>query len=98
VYPTICAGKNANATKFIIIISMKDAVVDKVPKKPMTHNGTHTQSNQSSITIQAMTNNTLLHSEKRHLMETRTGLKVAVYWWLLVSANSERLGGPGVLV
>jgi hypothetical protein len=72
--------------------------MDKAPKQPTTHNGTHTQSNQSSITIQAMTNDTLLHSGKRHLMETRTGLKVAVYWWLLASANSGRCGGPGVLV
>jgi hypothetical protein len=47
---------------FFIIISMKDAVVDKVPKQPTTHTGTHTQSNQSSITIQVITNDTLLHS------------------------------------
>jgi hypothetical protein len=44
---------------------MKDAVVDKALKKPTTHAGTHTQSNQSSITIQAMTNDTLLHSGKK---------------------------------
>jgi hypothetical protein len=60
-----------------IIISKKDVVVDKATKQPTTHTSTHTQSNQSSITIQAMTNNTSLHSGKRHLMETRTGLKAA---------------------
>jgi hypothetical protein len=67
---------------------MKDAVVDKVPKQLTTHIGTHTQSNQSSITIQAMTNDTILHSGKRHLTEMRTRLKVVVYWRLLTSANS----------
>jgi hypothetical protein len=77
---------------------MKDAVVDKASKQPMTHTSTHTQSNQSSIAIQAMTNDTLLHLGKRHLTETRTGLKAAVYWCLLANANSERRGGPSVLV
>jgi hypothetical protein len=77
---------------------MRVAVMDKVPKQPMTHTGTHTQSNQSSITIQAMTNDTLLHSGKRHLTEMRTRLKVAVYWQLLTSANFRRCGGPGVRV
>jgi hypothetical protein len=34
--------KNADATNFIIIIiSMKDVVVDKALKEPMTHTGTH---------------------------------------------------------
>jgi hypothetical protein len=42
------------------LLSEKDAVVDKVPNKPTTHTGTHTRSKQSSITIQAMTNDTLL--------------------------------------
>jgi hypothetical protein len=68
---------------------MKDAIVDKVPKQPTTHTGTHTQSNQSSITIQVMTNDTLLHLGERHLTETRTGLKATVCWWLLASANSR---------
>jgi hypothetical protein len=45
-----------------------------------------------------MTNDTLLHSGKRHLTETRTGLKVTVYLRLLASANYEQHGGPGVLV
>jgi hypothetical protein len=67
---------------------MNDAVVDKALKQPTTHISTHTQSNQSSITIQAMTNSTLLHSGKRHLTEMRTELKAAVYWRLLTSANS----------
>jgi hypothetical protein len=58
---------------------MIDVVMYKVPKQPMTHTGTHTQSNQSSITIQAMTSDTLLHSGKRHLMEMRTGQKAVVY-------------------
>jgi hypothetical protein len=71
------AQENADAKNFIIIISMKDVVMDKVPKQPTTHTGTHTQLNQSSITIKAMTNNTLLHSRKRHLMKTITGLKAA---------------------
>jgi hypothetical protein len=77
---------------------MKDVVADKAPKQPMTHTGTHTQSNQSSITIQAMTNDTLLHSGKTHLMETRTGLKAVVYWQFLTGANSRRCGGLDVLV
>jgi hypothetical protein len=89
VYPTICIGENADVENFIIIISMKDAVVDKAPKQPTTHTETHTQSNQSSITIQAMNSNTLLHSGKRDLTEMRTGLKAAIYWWLLTSANSR---------
>jgi hypothetical protein len=74
-------------------------VVDKVPKQPMTHTDTHTQSNQSSITIQAMTNDTLLHWGKRDLTETRTEWKATVYWQLLTSANSGRCGGssgPGL--
>jgi hypothetical protein len=66
---------------------MKDVIVDKVPKQPTTHTGTHTQSNQSSITIQVMTNDTLLHLGKRHVTEMRIGLKVAVYWWLFASVN-----------
>jgi hypothetical protein len=45
-----------------------------------------------------MNNDTLLQLRKRRLTETRTGLKAVVYWWLLASANSERRGGPGVLV
>jgi hypothetical protein len=79
--PNYMLRENANAANFIIItiISKKDAVMDKAPKQPMTITGTHTQSNQSSITIQAMTNDTLLHSGKRHLMEMRTGLNAAVY-------------------
>jgi hypothetical protein len=77
---------------------MKDAVMDKALKQPMTHTGTHTQSNQSSITIQVMTNDTLLHLRKRHLTEMRTGLKATVYWWLLTSAKSGRRCGLGVLV
>jgi hypothetical protein len=64
----------------------------------MTLSGTHTQSNQSSITMQAMTNDTLLHMGKRRLSEMRTGLKVVVYWRLLANAISRRRGGPGVLV
>jgi hypothetical protein len=67
---------------------MKDVAVDKVLKQPTTHTNTHTQSNQSSITIQAMANDTLLHLGKRHLTEMRTRLKDAIYWWLLTSANS----------
>jgi hypothetical protein len=43
--------ENADVSNFIIIISKKDVVVDKVPKQPITHTGTHTQTNQSSITI-----------------------------------------------
>jgi hypothetical protein len=54
--------------------------------------------NQSSIIIQVMTNYTLLPLGKRHLMETRIGLRVAVYWWLIASANSRKRGSPGVLV
>jgi hypothetical protein len=38
--------ENADATNFIIIIIMKDAIVDKALKQPMTHTGTHTQSKQ----------------------------------------------------
>jgi hypothetical protein len=46
------AQGNADAANFIIItISKKDVVMDKAPKQPMTHINTHTQSNQSSITI-----------------------------------------------
>jgi hypothetical protein len=93
------AQGNADAANFIIItISKKDAAVDKVPKQPTTHTSTHIQSNQSSIIIQMMTNNTLLHSGKRHLAETRTGLKAAIYWQLLAGANSRRCGSLGVLV
>jgi hypothetical protein len=93
------ANGNADATNFIIIaISRKDAVMDKVSKQPMTHTSTHTQSNQSSITIQTMTNDTLLHSGKRHLMKMRTRLRVAVYWWLLTNVNFRRSDGPCVLV
>jgi hypothetical protein len=51
--------------------------MDKVLKQPTTHTGAHTQSNQSSITIQVMTNDTLLDLGKRHLTETRIGLKAA---------------------
>jgi hypothetical protein len=58
---------------------MKDAVMEKALKQPTTHTGTHTQSNQSSITIQMMTNDTILPSGKIHLMEARTGLKAVVY-------------------
>jgi hypothetical protein len=81
-------GRNADAANFIIIVSKKDAVVDKALKQPTTHTGRHTPSNQSSITIQAMTNNTLLKLRKRRQTGTRTGLKVVVCWWLLTSANS----------
>jgi hypothetical protein len=42
----MCTGKNVDATNFIIIISKKGAVIDKEPKQPMTHTGTHTQSKQ----------------------------------------------------
>jgi hypothetical protein len=68
---------------------MKDAVMDKARKQPMTHTSTHTLSNQSSITIEVMTNDTLLHSGKGHLTKTRIGLKAVVYWWLIASANSR---------
>jgi hypothetical protein len=64
----------------VLLLSKKDAVVDKVPKQPMTHTGTHTQSKKSSITIQAMTNNTLLQLRKRHQTGMRTGLKLTVDW------------------
>jgi hypothetical protein len=40
-YPATCTGKNADATNFIIIMSMKDAVVDKAPWQPTTHTNTH---------------------------------------------------------
>jgi hypothetical protein len=60
------------------LLSKKDAVVDKVPKQPTTHTGTHTQSNKSSITIQAMTNATLLQLRKRCQTETRTRLKASI--------------------
>jgi hypothetical protein len=53
--------------------------VDKVPKQPTTHTSTHSQSNQPSITIQMMNNDTLFHSGKRHLTEMRTRLKADVY-------------------
>jgi hypothetical protein len=33
----------------------------------MTHTGTHTQSKQSSIATEMMTNDTLLQLKKRHL-------------------------------
>jgi hypothetical protein len=91
--------EDADAANFfiIVILSKKDAVMDKAPKQPMTHAGTHTKK-KSSITIQVMTNDTLLHSGKRHLVETRSGPKAAVYWQLLTSFNSGRHGGPGVLV
>jgi hypothetical protein len=97
-YPTICIGKNVDATNFTIIISKKDAVVDKALKQLKTHTDTHTQSNQSSITRQVMTNDALLHSGKRHLTEMRTRLMAAIYWRLLASANSGPCGGLGVLV
>jgi hypothetical protein len=90
--------KNANAGNFIIIISGKDAVVDKVPKQPTTHTSTHTQSNKASITTQAMSNDTLLHLGKRHITCTGTGWKTAVSWRLLTSAISGRHGGSSLLV
>jgi hypothetical protein len=77
---------------------MKDVVVDKALKQPTIHTGPHTQSNQSSTTIQVMTNDTLLHLGKRHLTETRTGLKMAISWRLLTSANFGRCSNSGVLV
>jgi hypothetical protein len=40
-YPATCTGKNADTTNFIIIMSMKDAVVDKAPRQPTTHTDTH---------------------------------------------------------
>jgi hypothetical protein len=52
--------------------------MDKVHNQPTTHTGTHTQSIQSPITIQMMTNDILLHSRKRHLAETRTRLRAAM--------------------
>jgi hypothetical protein len=55
----------------ILLLSEKDAVMDKVPKQPTTYTGT--QSKQSSITIQAMTNDTLLQLRRGHLMSTGTG-------------------------
>jgi hypothetical protein len=64
----------------VLLLSKKDAVVDKVPKQPTTHTGTHTQSKKSSIAIQAMTNNTLLQLRKRHQTGMRTGLKLTVDW------------------
>jgi hypothetical protein len=79
--------ENVDVANFITFISMKDAVMDKAPKQATTHTGIHTQPNQSSINIQAMTNDALLHSGKRHLTEMRTGLKATVYWWLLDSAS-----------
>jgi hypothetical protein len=36
-----------------------------------------------------MTNDTLLHSGKRHLAAMRTRLRANVYWQLLTSANSK---------
>jgi hypothetical protein len=96
--PNYMLKENADVANFIITIIKKDVVMDKAPKQPMTHTSTHTQPNQSSITIQAMTNDTLLHSGKRHLTEMRTRLKATVYWRFLASANSERCGGPSVLV
>jgi hypothetical protein len=40
--PNYMLRENADAANFIIIIiSKKDAVVDKVPKQPTTHTGTH---------------------------------------------------------
>jgi hypothetical protein len=85
------------------LLSKKDAIMDKVPKQPMTHTDTSpgvlfTQSNKSSITIQVVTNDTLLQLRKRRITGMRTGLKAVVYWWLLTSANSRRRGIPGVLV
>jgi hypothetical protein len=71
------------------LLSKKEVVMHKVPKQPTTHTGTHTQSNKSSITIQVMTNDTLLQLRKRCLTWTRTGLKAVVHWWLLASANSR---------
>jgi hypothetical protein len=71
------------------LLSKKEVVMHKVPKQPTTHTGTHTQSNKSSITIQVMTNDTLLQLRKRCLTWTRTRLKAVVHWWLLTSANSR---------
>jgi hypothetical protein len=46
--------ENADDANFIIIsTSKKDGVVDKAPKQPMTHTGTHSI---KSITIRAMAN------------------------------------------
>jgi hypothetical protein len=66
--------------------SKKDAVMDKVPKQPMTHT---LNQNKSSIIIQVMTNDILLQLCEKHLTSTRTGRKVAVYWRLFASANSR---------
>jgi hypothetical protein len=82
----------------VLLLSKKDVIMDKVSKQPMTHTGTHTQSKESSITIQEMTNNMLLQLRKRRVTGMRIRLKAVIYWRLLTSANSGRHGGPGVLV
>jgi hypothetical protein len=72
----------------LLSLSKKDVVMDKVPKQHTTHIGAHTQSNQASMTTQALTENTLLRLGKRHLTSTGTGQKMVVYWWLLASSKS----------
>jgi hypothetical protein len=78
--PTICLGK-CRCCQFYYYYYIKKKMWSwtRCQSNPMTHTGTHTQSNQSSVTIQMMTNNTLLHSGKRDLTKTETILRVAIY-------------------
>jgi hypothetical protein len=39
--PNYMLRENVDAANFIIIISNKDTIMDKVPKQPMTHTNTH---------------------------------------------------------
>jgi biopolymer transport protein ExbD len=73
----------------IVTISKKDAVMDKVPKQPTAHTNTHTQQNQSSITIKAMTNDTLPRLGKRHLMKMTNRLRAVVYCGSLLKPTPD---------
>jgi hypothetical protein len=78
-YPTICSGKcRCYQIYYYYYIKKKMRSWTRCRSNPMTHTGTHTKLNQSSITIQTMTNNTLLHSGKRHLTKTKTRTRAIV--------------------
>jgi hypothetical protein len=78
--PTICSGK-CRCCQFYYYYYIKKKMQSwtRCRSNPMTHTTTHTQSNQSSITIQTMTNDILLHLGKRHLKETKTRQRAAIY-------------------
>jgi hypothetical protein len=96
--PNYMHRKNAYVASFIIPFIIKERCGHGHGAEATHDSHRHTlNQNKSSITIQAMTNDTLLQLRKRCLTGMRTILKAAVYWRLLTSAHSGRRGGPGVL-